>query len=247
MSVGSRARRLSPARDLHRPRTRNFEDLTCVGGLGTFIPIRLACRLRCRLSRATASCDLRGPAPPTSRWGALPASSCSPGVVQRSPLHRFPCRSPRSWRRNCACAPIRCLRGGVASALARRPPWVPTSSFGYDLAGFFLLLVAGVLHPAPILGFGSFHPASALASAALPAPLSRPSKLCSPREAARHAHACPAAARQAPAVASVRFTEPLAASSFAVAGGDLAALLLPRSCTFRSAFPRAGPPLLPWA
>jgi len=139
------------------------------------------------------------------------------------------------------------FRGGVASALARRPPWVPTSSFDYDLAGFFLLLVAGVLHPAPILGFGAFYPASALASAALPAPLSRPSKLCSPREAARHAHACLAAARHAPAVASVRFTEPLAASSFAVAGGDLAALLLPRSCTFWCALPRARSPLLPWA
>lgn len=93
-------------------RTGDFEDLTCAGGLGTFILNRLACCLRRRLSRATASCDFHGPASPTSRWGALPASSCSPGVVQRSPLHRFPCQSPRARLRVCACAPARRRRGG---------------------------------------------------------------------------------------------------------------------------------------
>lgn len=172
----------------------------------------------------------------------------SPGVVQRSPLHRMPCGSPpfvESAGR--LRADLSRYAAGVAVALSRLPPWVPTSSFGYDLAGFFLPPDAGVLHPAPILGFGPFRPASALASATLPAPQSRPSKSSSPGEATRPAHAHRAAARHTPAVASRRFTEPLTASFFVVADGNLAVLLLPRSGTNRTALPRAGAPLLPWA
>ena len=63
----------SPTRALHFLRTGNFEDLTCDGVLGTFIPNLLACRLRCRLSRATASCDVRSSLPSTLRWGGVDA------------------------------------------------------------------------------------------------------------------------------------------------------------------------------
>jgi hypothetical protein len=238
----------SPTRSLHHTRTGDFEDLTCRGELGTCIPNHLACRLRRLLSRATSSSGPPFASSSTSRWMSRRRWPRSPGVVQRLPLHRFSCRSPRVVdtppRSRAAGSPY---GAGVAVALARRPPWVPTSSSGYDLAGFFLLQTAGVLHPAPILGFGPFHLAAALAPATLPAPRSRPPKPCSPREATRPAHARRAAARHAIPVAGSRFTEPLTASSFAVAGGDLAVLLLPRSGTTRAALPRSGAPMLPWA
>jgi hypothetical protein len=217
--------------------------------MGTFIPIHLACRLRCRLSRATASCDLRGPAPPTSRWGALPASSCSPGVVQRSPLHRFPCRSPRAGQRPDACAPFRCLPGrGCLGACA--PP-----ALGADLVVW--LRPRRFLPPAGCRGIApGADPGVRLVSPCLGSRLgSAPRADFPPFEALFPEGSCPARSRVPCGGSSgacgwlitrVRFTEPLAASPFAVAGGGLAALLLPRSCTFRCALPRAEPPLLPW-
>lgn len=237
--LASRTRRLSPTRDAHiigpetsrtSPAPGNWELSFSIAS-----PVVFAAASPVRLLLATSAVPL------------LPPRSGARCPLRRALLGLFKDRlsigsHARVPVRGCESALARRLvavGAGVASALARLPPWVPTSSFGYDLAGFFLLLVAGVLHPAPILGFGSFHTVSALTSTALPAPLSRPTKPFSPREAAWPAHARPAAARQAPAVASLRFTEPLAASSFAVAGGDLAVLLLPRSCTNRCALPRA--------
>jgi len=124
----------------------------------------------CRLSRATVS--FRSTVRSRSLAGPLASGfAASPGVVQRSPLHRstLPESTPGP-------GPAPHLRGprpgafeaGVATALSRDPPSFRPRRL-YDLAGFLLLQAAGVLHPAPILGFAAFPSASALASASFPA------------------------------------------------------------------------------
>lgn len=140
----------------------------------------------------------------------------SPGVVQRSPLHRDPLpsrlpapvcmyRSTRFSGRSERCCP----RARTRSA------HVPTSPF-LRPRRFLPRQAAGVLHPAPIVGFGSFRDPSALASWSFPAPRSCPPKPCSPIRATPPAHACVAAVRHRVAVADRAFTEPLAPSLLVV-------------------------------
>lgn len=112
--------------------------------VGIFIPISAPpVGLRRLLSRATAS--LRpAPRPPPPCGCVVSGRSASLGVVQRSPLHRNPRRSPPIASVWSACAHLLAVtERGCHSAFRRLPARVPTSSFGYDLAGLLLQRLSG--------------------------------------------------------------------------------------------------------
>ena len=170
-------------------------------------------------------------------WGCPKIAPPSRSPAESTPRSGLPCTEVQGFSER---SERFCPR-----ALAR-PAHVPTSPF-LRPRRFFPRQAAGVLHPAPIVGFGSFHQASALASASFPAPRSCPPKPCSPMRATPPAHAVVAAVRHRVAVADRAFTEPLAPSLLVVCTTGTS-----RLCSLTGAVPpcavsSADGPLLPWA
>jgi len=139
-------------------------------------------------------------------WGCPKIAPPSRSPVESTPRSGLPCTEVHSFSGR---SERFCPR-----ALAR-PAHVPTSPF-LRPRRFLPRQAAGVLHPAPIVGFGSFRDASALASTSFPAPHSCPPKPCSPMRATPPAHAVVAADRHRVAVADPAFTDPLAPSLLVV-------------------------------
>jgi len=154
-------------------------------------------------------------------WGCPKIAPPSRSPDESTPRSGLPCTEVQGFSGRSERS---CLRTLV------RPAHVPTSPF-LRPRRFLPRQAAGVLHPAPIVGFGSFPDASALASTPFPAPRSCPPKPCSPMRATPTAHALVAAVRHREAVADLTFTEPLASSLLVVSHRNLEALLSHRSRT----------------
>jgi len=160
----------------------------------------------CAAARISSSCSVCPFGQPDLSWGCPKIAPPSGSPAESTPRSGLPCTEVHGFSgRSERCCP----RARARSA------HVPTSPF-LRPRRFLPRQAAGVLHPAPIVGFGSFRDPSALASWSFPAPRSCPPKPCSPMRATPPAHARVAAVRHRVAVADRAFTEPLAPSLLVV-------------------------------
>jgi len=180
----SRARRLFTCARAPTVRTGDFEDLATVA-----VDAKFPSRNRARGLPAASPVRLLHSARPFP--ASLPLLGLSKDRLSIGP----PCRSPLP------ASIVPALRRGVSWPSKRGlPPRSRATRLRSDLTVSTVSPVCSScklpgLHPAPILGFAAFPSASALASASFPAARFRPSKLCSPPNAANLAHARSAAAR----------------------------------------------------